>query len=476
MKGLNFGPSRTVCIALSKILALSAFSLAGVACDPLKGGEAAANYFSDSLGSKADGSADAGSSEDSGSSSVNATDKAVAAAEAVAAQKNAASKAAAEAAAKAAAAAGQAGNVKADVAVQPDPEEGDNQGQADAGSTQQPDAAVADSGPTAAVDSGAVGAAADAGQKKGGGGADVKTGTDTGPADAGSTAKPDVAQAPDITKSPDVPAPQKDVAQPDPTPAPTPTPAPAPTPAPSAPAGWKLVWSDEFDGADGSAPDASKWVHDVGDASVVGGNSELEYYTAGTENIQQKGGNLVITARADGGKYNCWYGACKYTSARITTKGKFEQTYGRFESRLKMPAGKGLWPAFWMLGDTNGHNSFPLCGEIDIMENIGDNHAYGTVHGQGYDKGGDFKNSANFDTFHVFATEWDASSVKFFVDDTLYFTAGQDVTKGNVWAFDHPFYMLLNLAVGGTWPGSPDGSVQFPVEMQVDYVRVYTKQ
>ncbi len=258
----------------------------------------------------------------------------------------------------------------------------------------------------------------------------------------------------------------------------------ATTTPPSSPtlAGWTLTWSDEFNAADGTPADATKWNHDTGGSGW--GNSEYEYYTTDTLNSQQVGGNLVITATTqNASSHDCWYGACKYTSARLLTSGKYSVSYGRVEARVKMPAGKGLWPAFWMLGDNIASAPWPACGEIDIMETVGSdiqtNH--GSMHGPGYSGGSPLTATVQLpgapklsDDFHVYAVEWAPNSVKFFVDTTLYETrTPADIPPGTEWVYNHPFFILLNLAVGGTWPGDPDGSTQFPAQMLVDYVRVY---
>jgi beta-glucanase (GH16 family) len=245
--------------------------------------------------------------------------------------------------------------------------------------------------------------------------------------------------------------------------------------------GWTLTWSDEFDGSDGSAPDPSKWRHDTGGGGF--GNKELEYYTPGTANVVVQGGNLVITATTNGAAQNhCWYGTCQYTSARIKTEGLFSQQYGRFEARMQLPAGQGLWPAFWLLGDNIGAVGWPACGEIDIMENVGKlpSEAWGSLHSKNYDATLAFTlpAMARFaDGFHTFAVEWDAAQIQFLVDGQLYEThlPAQATGTGGQWPFDQPFFVLLNVAVGGNWPGSPDSTTTFPQTMLVDYVRVYRK-
>jgi beta-glucanase (GH16 family) len=249
-------------------------------------------------------------------------------------------------------------------------------------------------------------------------------------------------------------------------------------------AGWQLTWSDEFNGPDGSGVDTSKWTAVTGGDGW--GNQEREYYTSDLANAQEQGGNLVITATTAGAAaQQCWYGQCLYTSARLQTLGQFSQTYGRFEARIKIPAGQGLWPAFWMLGANIDTVSWPQCGEIDIMENIGKEPGtvHGSMHGPGYSGGSALTasyalpgNAVLADDFHIFAVEWEAAAVRFYIDDTLYETqTPADVPAGSTWVFDQPFFLLLNVAVGGGWPGDPDATTVFPQTMLVDYVRAYTK-
>lgn len=250
--------------------------------------------------------------------------------------------------------------------------------------------------------------------------------------------------------------------------------------------GWTLVWSDEFSGLDGSAPDPSKWTYDLGGKGW--GNSELECYTNRLQNAQIQGGNLVITAQQESPAFVCSDGSTNnYTSARVKTQGLFTQAYGRFEASIKIPKGQGMWPAFWMLGNNVTSVGWPACGEIDIMENIGKEPdiVHGSLHGPSStsrtsDATAPFSLPAgqNFaDAFHLYAVEWEPGIVRFYVDTNLYatFTQSQWPT-GGTWVFDHPFFIILNVAVGGTWPGSPDSTTQFPQQMLVDYVRVYTRQ
>jgi len=257
------------------------------------------------------------------------------------------------------------------------------------------------------------------------------------------------------------------------------------TPQPNPPASaseWVLAWSDEFSGPDGTSPDPSKWVIETGGHGW--GNNESQYYTARTQNVRQENGNLVITALKE--DYTGTDGVTKqYTSARLKTAGVFEQKYGRFEARIKVPRGQGIWPAFWMLGNDIGTVGWPTCGEIDIMENIGREPSivHGTLHGPGYSGAtpltGSYTlpNAQKFaDDFHVFAVEWESNQIRFYVDGVLYQTKkSTDVPGGTRWVFDHPFFLLLNTAVGGNWPGYPDATTVFPQQMLVDYVRVYRR-
>jgi beta-glucanase (GH16 family) len=241
-----------------------------------------------------------------------------------------------------------------------------------------------------------------------------------------------------------------------------------------------LVWSDEFNGPDGSLPDPAKW--NVVNSGSGFGNNELEYYTNRPVNIHQEKGNLVITVRKE--TYAGTDGLSRaYTSARIETRGLFHQKYGRIEARIKLPAGQGIWPAFWMLGNNFALVKWPTCGEIDIMEHVGyePSVVHGSLHGEGYSGEhpltGMFTlpNQARFsEDFHLFAVEWEPREIRFYVDDILYETQTVDSIPSNRrWAFDHPFFLLLNVAVGGDWAGPPDTTTSFPVSMVVDYVRVY---
>jgi beta-glucanase (GH16 family) len=243
--------------------------------------------------------------------------------------------------------------------------------------------------------------------------------------------------------------------------------------------GWSLTWSDEFEG---DAINSSKWSFDIGGKGW--GNNELETYTSRNANAHLESGQLVITALKE-----TFTGPDKitrnYTSARLLTKKKFSQLYGRFEARIKIPYGQGIWPAFWMLGDNIDAVHWPNCGEIDIMENIGREPSivHGTFHGPGYS--GEKGVGAAFslppgrkfaDDFHTFAVEWGPNVIRFYVDDSLYQSrTPADLPPGTTWVFDYPFFIILNVAVGGGWPGNPDATTTFPQHMLVDYVRVYKR-
>jgi beta-glucanase (GH16 family) len=243
---------------------------------------------------------------------------------------------------------------------------------------------------------------------------------------------------------------------------------------------WVLTWNDEFNGPSGESPDATKWIMEAGGNGW--GNDELEYYTARRENVRQENGTLLIEAvkeqftGSDGVKRD-------YTSARLKTQGRFSQAYGRFEARIRIPGGQGVWPAFWLLGEDISTVGWPSCGEIDIMENVGKEPAtiHGSLHGPGYSASKSVTKSFTLprrrfsDDFHVFAVEWEPQLIRFYVDDNLYATrTPADLPVGERWVFDHPFFLVVNLAIGGNMPGSPDSSTVFPQRMLVDYVRVYS--
>jgi beta-glucanase (GH16 family) len=227
---------------------------------------------------------------------------------------------------------------------------------------------------------------------------------------------------------------------------------------------WTLVWSDEFNG---TSVDARNWNFETGGGGW--GNHELEYYTNGA-NASVRSGALVIEARAES------VGGMSYTSTRMTTKGKREFTYGRMEARIALPAGQGLWPAFWMLGANIGTVGWPACGETDVMEHVNNEAAiHGTIHWDagGHASYGGAASIANVAAYHVYAVEWTPASIKWFVDGAQYVEANIQNNVNSTEEFHRPFFVLLNLAVGGDWPGPPNGSTPFPARMFVDYVRVY---
>ncbi|OIK04175.1 hydrolase [Streptomyces monashensis] len=255
-------------------------------------------------------------------------------------------------------------------------------------------------------------------------------------------------------------------------------PARAQTAAPHAAA--VTTFSDTFDGPAGAAVDSSKWTLETGDNV---NNHEREYYTSGTDNAALDGqGHLVITARKENpAGYQCWYGTCQYTSARLNTAGKFNARYGHVEARMKIPRGQGMWPAFWMLGTPV---NWPDSGEIDVMENVGfePSTVHGTIHGPGYSGSGGIgaayslpNGQAFADAFHTFAVDWAPGSITWSVDGTVYERRTPADLGGGTWVFDDkPFFLILNLAVGGYWPGDPDGSTRFPQQLVVDSVSVTT--
>lgn len=240
------------------------------------------------------------------------------------------------------------------------------------------------------------------------------------------------------------------------------------------------MWSDEFELPTGAKPDPAKWSYDIGGNGW--GNQELESYTSRTNNARIEGGMLVIEARQE--DYTGADGVARhYTSARLKTQGKYNRTYGRIEARMQLPRGQGVWPAFWTLGSSISAVGWPACGEIDIMENIGKEPStiHGTVHGPGYSGANGIGHpyalpagQAFADGFHVYALEWAAGQVRFLVDNTAYFTVTPaSLPAGKSWVFNDPEFILLNLAIGGDWPGAPDASTQFPQRLLVDYVRLY---
>ncbi len=245
---------------------------------------------------------------------------------------------------------------------------------------------------------------------------------------------------------------------------------------------WQLTWSDEFNGPNGSGPDASKWVYDVGGDGWL--NHEMESYTDRRENVRVEHGSLVIEARRE--EYIGGDGIGRhYTSGRVKTLGRFAQQEGRFEARIKIPKGRGVWPAFWMEGANVATVGWPGCGEIDVMENIGHQpgRLYATLHGPGFEATSRLQSRFDLpergslgDEFHVYALEWSGKTVKFLLDGKEYGKVVRDTAEhGRNLPFDQPFFMLLNLAIGGDWEGPPDEETVFPAVMMVDFVRVYSR-
>jgi beta-glucanase (GH16 family) len=240
---------------------------------------------------------------------------------------------------------------------------------------------------------------------------------------------------------------------------------------------YELVWSDEFDGPLDQLPEQTNWTWDIGNGAWGWGNNQLEYDTNLPENASLDGeGMLRITAREES------YQGFDYTSARILTRDRIEIQYGRVEARIKLPVGQGIWPAFWMLGENIDSAGWPQCGEIDIMEYRGQTPGVilGTLHGPGYSGGGGITNLVNItpesfhEDFHVFAIEWQSDRIDWFLDDELYHRVYREQVPG-AWVFDQPFFIILNIAVGGTFVGAPDESTVFPQTMLVDWVRVHQK-
>jgi beta-glucanase (GH16 family)/pimeloyl-ACP methyl ester carboxylesterase len=252
---------------------------------------------------------------------------------------------------------------------------------------------------------------------------------------------------------------------------------------------WTQVWSDEFDGAAGARIDSTKWNYETTDGCKQGicgwGNNEKEYYTDASENIVLNGqGQLMIVARRAPAGLTCYYGPCRYTSAKVTTRGKMLASPGRVEARIKLSPGQGLWPAFWMLGHNSPATPWPAVGEIDIMENKGSEPSTtsSALHGQGYSGATPFAHRHRLERgtiadFHTFAVEWDSLHVRFFVDDSAHYTITRpEVERFGKSVLDQPFFLILNLAVGGHFDGDPRSDAILPATMLVDYVRVYVRK
>lgn len=250
---------------------------------------------------------------------------------------------------------------------------------------------------------------------------------------------------------------------------------------------WTLVWSDEFDGRAGARPDSTRWRYDIGDgcanANCGWGNEERQTYTSAPENVSQNGeGQLAVVARRAPAGMTCYYGACQYTSSKITTRGLMSAAPGRVEARIKTPSGQGLWPAFWMLGVGYPATPWPQAGHLEVMERRGSEPAVSisAIHGPGYSGGNAFTNRHTLpngtfsDAYHTFAVEWNSQEVRFFVDSTLHYRVPRaDIVRRGAWVFDQSFFINLNLAVGGTFDGQLKSDDVLPATMLVDYVRVY---
>ena len=251
---------------------------------------------------------------------------------------------------------------------------------------------------------------------------------------------------------------------------------------------WTLVWSDEFEGDSGLFVDtATKWRPDTADGCSMGncgwGNQEKEYYTATTNNIALNGrGQLMITARVAPSGMSCYYGPCRYTSGKITTRGKFHAQPGMVEARIRLPTGQGLWPAFWMLGEGFPTIPWPQCGELDIMENKGSQPTVtsSAIHGPGYSgatplaRANQLSQGTYHEDFHTFAVAWNSTQIRFFIDGALHYSVSRsDVMNYGPWVFDRNFFLIVNLAVGGHFDGDPQSDAILPATMLIDYVRVY---
>ncbi len=239
---------------------------------------------------------------------------------------------------------------------------------------------------------------------------------------------------------------------------------------------FELVWSDEFEGDSGTAPDATKWTYDLGTGQNGWGNNELQTYTNNPRNVSLDGkGNLVITAIKNSNG--------SYTSARVKTQGLFTHQFGKVEARIKTPTGAGMWPAFWMLGNNITSVGWPQCGEIDIMEQKGkfSNTTYGSIHGPGYSGGQAITTpfilqNDRFDAnFNTYAVEWNESKIDFFVNNYLYRRITPSEVPGE-WVFNQPFFIIMNIAVGGSFVGPPNENTPFPGSMTIDYVRAYKEK
>ncbi len=227
---------------------------------------------------------------------------------------------------------------------------------------------------------------------------------------------------------------------------------------------WNLVWSEEFGG---SALNEVTWNYDIGFGNSGWGNNELQYYRSGTSNLVIADGKASFIAKQEN------FGSAQYTSARIQSKGKYDVQYGRIEARIKVPMGQGIWPAFWMLGSNIDAVGWPECGEIDILEHVNNEmQVHGTLH---WDNNGHQYQGGSISTdptiYHNYAIEWDAEQIRWYLDGVLYYY--RNITAAQYSEFHQPFFFILNVAVGGNWPGSPDNTTVFPAVMEVDFIRVY---
>jgi beta-glucanase (GH16 family) len=227
---------------------------------------------------------------------------------------------------------------------------------------------------------------------------------------------------------------------------------------------YNLIWSDEFNYS--GLPDTTKWINEVGFIR----NKELQYYTKHRlDNSIVTGGNLLIIGKKESFKN------AEYTSASINTLGKFSFKYGKAEARIKLPVGQGMWPAFWMMGDNRPSVGWPKCGEIDVMEHINKElKTYGTAH---WDKNGHVQSGgttyADASKWHLYGVEWNQDSIRWFLDGKRFWGVNIKNGENDTQEFHTPYYLLLNLAIGGSWPKNPDATTVFPDTMYVDYVRVY---
>ena len=233
----------------------------------------------------------------------------------------------------------------------------------------------------------------------------------------------------------------------------------------------RTVWEDDFNGAAGSQPDPTKWTADTGGDGW--GNAQLQYYTADAARVDGNG-NLVITSQPPTRSFDCWYGACRYQSGRLTTFGKFEQRYGHFEARLQFPQGRATWPALWMMGSDRYDVGWPASGEIDIAEHVGreSDKVFGAVHGPGFSGKHDIAGEVSVTEldFHVYAIDWTPDDITWRVDGKAF----HHVARGDTpqWVFDKPFFLVINLAMGGQRADEPRDSDNAPLSLVVDYVKV----